>query len=66
MTELQKHRDELCKDIDDAMEVLSQVKEAIETDNMSEVYGLALRVEVDGANLCNKLRSYADSKYRKR
>ena len=65
MTELQKHRDQLCKDIDDAMEVLSQVKEVIAADNMSEVYNLALRVEVGGVNLRDKLRYYADSKYRK-
>jgi hypothetical protein len=61
MTEaLRKERDHLCKQIDRAMNNLSQVKEAIEHGNIDEASKLVMPLKTIAANLPNDVKYYVE------
>ena len=55
-----KERDNLCKQIDRAIDELTQVKKAIEHDNMNEASKFILSLKATGVNLPNRIKEYID------
>ena len=55
---LQKDRDSLCERIDHAMDLLAQVKEAIEADNIDEAFKLEMSLKTTCENLPNFVKDY--------
>ncbi len=60
MKDPNKQRDDLCKQIDSAIDDLTQVKKAIEHDNMNEASELFLSLKATDINLPNRIKEYID------
>lgn len=60
MKDPNKERDDLCKQIDRAIDDLIQVKNAIEHDNMNEASKFILSLRTTGVNLPNHVKEYIE------
>lgn len=56
--DLQKHRDSICEKIDRDINLLSQIKKAIEADDINEVGKLKITLLPLGENLFNAVDYY--------
>ena len=55
-----KERDDLCKQIERAMDLLYRLKNSIEADNINEAAKLVMPLKTMGANLHNDVKNYVD------
>ena len=55
-----KERDDLCKQIDHAIDDLTQIKKAIDHNNMNEASKFILSLKAAGVNLPNRIKEYID------
>ena len=60
MKDPNKERDDLCKQIDRAIDDLTQEKKAIEHDNMNEASKFIPSLKATGVNLPNRIKEYID------
>ena len=60
MKDPNKERNDVCKQIDSAIDNLTQVKDAIEHDNINEASKFILSLKAIGVNLPNRIKEYID------
>ena len=60
MKDPNKERDDLCKQIERAMDLLYRLKNSIEADNINEAAKLVMPLKTMDANLHNDVKNYVD------